>query len=222
MESTVSRSSVELTAWPTSPSALSSPTERVSWAVRASSSVNRRTFSIAMTAWSAKVCKRAICFSGNRPGVGRPTVMLPIAAPLRINGIAKTLRKPPFTAFSFTAKSGSSSTSTIETTLQLCTARLEAFPLPTRVGKDLRTALAPSGSTLASADSLTNSPSKVVTMAELALHRFNAAAAIVSNTGCTSLGERLITRRISLVAVCRSSASFVSLNSRTFSIAITA
>ena len=43
-----------------------------------------------------------------------------------------------------------------------------------------------------------------------------------SNTGCTSVCDRLITLRISLVAVCRSSASWVSLNRRTFSIAIPA
>ena len=45
---------------------------------------------------------------------------------------------------------------------------------------------------------------------------------IASNTGCTSVGELLMTFRISAVAVCRSSASLVSLNRRTFSIAITA
>ena len=45
---------------------------------------------------------------------------------------------------------------------------------------------------------------------------------MASNTGCTSVGELAITFRISAVAVCRSSASWVSLNSRTFSIAITA
>ena len=48
------------------------------------------------------------------------------------------------------------------------------------------------------------------------------AAAIASNTGCTSDGELAITLRMSAVAVCRSSASWVSLNSRAFSIAITA
>ena len=51
---------------------------------------------------------------------------------------------------------------------------------------------------------------------------FNAADTMVSNTGCASVCDWLITRRISLVAVCCSSASFVSLNRRTFSIAITA
>ena len=58
--STVSRSSVELTAWLTSPSACSSSTERVSSPVRACSSLNSRAFSMAMTAWSAKVSSRAI------------------------------------------------------------------------------------------------------------------------------------------------------------------
>ena len=45
---------------------------------------------------------------------------------------------------------------------------------------------------------------------------------MASNTGCTSVGDSLITFRISAVAVCCSSASCVSLNSRTFSMAITA
>ena len=75
---------------------------------------------------------------------------------------------------------------------------------------------------LANAARRISSPSNVTTCAELALHSFSAAAAIVSKTGCTSFGDWLITRRISAVAVCCSKASFVSLNSRTFSIAITA
>ena len=69
----------------------------------------------------------------------------------------------------------------------------------------------------------------VTIVAELASHSRNACAAIVSNTGCTSSGDWLITRRMSLVAVCCSSASVrsalrasSSLNSRTFSIAMTA
>ena len=52
---------------------------------------------------------------------------------------------------------------------------------------------------------------------------------MVSNTGWTSVGERAITRRISLVAVCCSSASVrsrfrasSSVNRRTFSMAMTA
>ena len=72
-----------------------------------------------------------------------------------------------------------------------------------------------------------SSPSNVKTCAELAPHSSSAAAAIVSNTGCTSVGDWLMTRRISLVAVCCSSASVrsrlrasSSVNRRTFSIAI--
>ena len=49
-----------------------------------------------------------------------------------------------------------------------------------------------------------------------------ALAAMASNTGCTSDGELAMTFRMSAVAVCRSSASLVSLNSRAFSIAMTA
>jgi hypothetical protein len=56
--STVSRSSDELTACPTSPSARSSRTDFVS-------SLNSRTFSIAMTAWSANVVTSSICLSVN-------------------------------------------------------------------------------------------------------------------------------------------------------------
>ena len=53
--STVSRSRVEFTAWDTSPSARSSSTERPRSSVRSRSASNRRTFSIAMAAWSASL-----------------------------------------------------------------------------------------------------------------------------------------------------------------------
>ena len=62
----------------------------------------------------------------------------------------------------------------------------------------------------------------VVIVAE---HGSNSLAALfttASNTGCTSDGELAMTFRMSAVAVCRSSASLVSLNSRAFSMAITA
>ena len=71
---------MELTARPTSPSARSSSTERVSWAVRACSSWNSRTFSMAITAWSAKVSTSSICLSENGwppPGDG----ITPIGSP---------------------------------------------------------------------------------------------------------------------------------------------
>ena len=49
-----------------------------------------------------------------------------------------------------------------------------------------------------------------------------AFSSMAWNTGSSSPGELLMTRSTSEVAVCCSSASLVSLNSRTFSIAITA
>ena len=58
-------SRLPLTACPTSPSAWSSSTERVSSCVRSCSSLNKRTFSMAMTAWSAKVWSSSICLSLN-------------------------------------------------------------------------------------------------------------------------------------------------------------
>ena len=45
---------------------------------------------------------------------------------------------------------------------------------------------------------------------------------IISNTGCASVVDLLMTVSTSAVAVCCSNASCVSLNNRTFSMAITA
>src|SRR6266536_3193725 len=55
-----------------------------------------------------------------------------------------------------------------------------------------------------------------------ALQRFNARSATAFSMGRTSPGELEITRKISLMAVCWSSASLVSLKSRTLSMAIAA
>ncbi len=56
-----------------------------SW-LRASNSVNRRTFSMAITAWSAKVLSSSTSLSENRPGVARATMMTPTGVPSRIMG----------------------------------------------------------------------------------------------------------------------------------------
>src|SRR6266446_7211336 len=90
--STVSRSRVELTARPTSPSARSSSTERPSSAVRTCSSVNRRTLAMAMTAWSAKVFSSATWVSVKSPGSALRTWTLPIGCPSRSIGTARILR----------------------------------------------------------------------------------------------------------------------------------
>ena len=60
--------------------------------LRASSSVNRRTFSMAMTAWSAKVLSRSICLAENGPGSARATAIAPMGAPSRSMGTTRMLR----------------------------------------------------------------------------------------------------------------------------------
>ena len=86
---------MELTARLTSPSAWSSLTEWVSWPVRASSSLKRRTFSIAITAWSAKVCIRLICRSPKARASARQHAMTPTTVSSRSIGTARNERYPP-------------------------------------------------------------------------------------------------------------------------------
>src|SRR5262249_6095165 len=57
-----------------------------------------------------------------------------------------------------------------------------------------------------------NSPSNRITALNVAPQSLSALAAIVSKTGCTSVGELLMTRRISAVAFCCSCASALSLS----------
>ena len=68
----------------------------------------------------------------------------------------------------------------------------------------------------------TASSSRSAITASRAPQNWRAAVTTAASTGCTSVGDLEMTRRISAVAVCCSSASFVSLNRRTFSMAITA
>src|SRR6516162_3301673 len=75
VSSTVCKSSVEFTAWDTSPSARSSSTECVSSDVRACNSPSSRAFSIAMTAWAAKFCTSAICLSENDDSADQQIVL---------------------------------------------------------------------------------------------------------------------------------------------------
>jgi hypothetical protein len=67
-----------------------------------------------------------------------------------------------------------------------------------------------------------SSPSTLETTLTSASQSFSARSPMILNTGCTSVGDRLITLSTSLVAVCCSNDSRSSLSSRAFSIAITA
>jgi len=86
--STTLRSSVELTARPTSPKAVRSR-------LRTCTSSNSRTFSIAMTAWSAKVSISAIWLWVNRQTLGLVMTITPSSSSARSIGIASTVRMGP-------------------------------------------------------------------------------------------------------------------------------
>ena len=64
----------------------------VSSRVRASSSLNSRVFSMAITAWSAKVRSSATCASVNGRFSMRRRPITPMASPRRSMGMASTVR----------------------------------------------------------------------------------------------------------------------------------
>ena len=68
--------------------------DSVSSRLRACSSLKSRTFSIAITAWSAKVLSNAISFSLNGAGLARITRIAPSALPSRSSGAAAAARTP--------------------------------------------------------------------------------------------------------------------------------
>ena len=177
---------------------------------------------MAMIAWSAKVWSRAICLSEKGPGCGLPTTIEPRGDPSRSMGTARTLRKPPTRDCCVMPYSGSSRMSGMCTTARVRTVRVAALCDPRRIGNAPLIAVIPSGSTFVVAARWTSSPSNLQTLQTTASHNRMACSAIASNTGWVSVGELAITFRISLVAVCCSNACFVSLNRRTFSMAMTA
>ena len=68
--------------------------------VRCCSASNKRTFSIAITAWSAKVVTSSICLSVNGRTVLRCKTMTPIGMPSRNSGTPSIVRMPPILAAS--------------------------------------------------------------------------------------------------------------------------
>ena len=79
--------------------------------VRASTLSNRRTFSIAIAAWSANVETSSICLSVNGRTTLRVNMMTPIGIPSRRRGTPSTVRNPPILLPSVMVYSGSASTS---------------------------------------------------------------------------------------------------------------
>ncbi len=133
--STVARSRVEPTARPTSPSAVSCSTDRVRSAVRASSALNRRTFSIAITAWSAKVCSSPICLSVNGPASPRRSCSAPIAAPSRMRGTATDAWKPSSRAWCQVRGNSAATAAMSGTWTTRCSSTLRAVMVSRAIGR---------------------------------------------------------------------------------------
>ena len=185
-------------------------------------SLNRRTFSIAISAWCTKDCSSAASLASNAPATERVTASTPMQSSPRIIGSISDDRAPK--SYMFCSYSGIS----IALQSAMCRADLLAS---TRDGKLPAGSIGLSfgeGPRMGSFSRRTairrkNAPSRRMTAA----NKYPPAISYVvsrmaSNTGCTSVGDSLMTLRIAAVAVWRASASLVSLNSRTFSIAITA
>ncbi len=80
--------------------------------LRSCNSLNNRTFSMAITAWFAKVSSSAICFSVNGRTSIRRIMMVPIATPSRSSGVASTVRIPRLLeVLAWTVSSGSAARS---------------------------------------------------------------------------------------------------------------
>ena len=88
----------------------------ISSRVRACTSSNNRVFSIAMTAWSAKVLNSSMSFPENAPAVARATMTTPSGVPSFIKGTNKPLRMPTARDSGLCSDSRSSSTSGMWTT----------------------------------------------------------------------------------------------------------
>jgi hypothetical protein len=97
--------------------------------VRSRSSLNRRTFSIAITAWSAKVLSSSICLSLNASASRRVTLMAPIGLPFCSIGTERMARNPDLTMFGY-AYSGSANKSATCATSRVWIARAVTLPRP--------------------------------------------------------------------------------------------
>ena len=205
--STVSRSSVELTARLTSPSAVSCSTDRVSSAVRARSSVNSRTFSIGDDRLVGERLEERDLLGGERPPLPPADRDGADRDPSRSIGTPRTV--PPERRRSRDA-------------------RVLRIRSDVSLLDDSRVENGPAGER-ASAGRPREEPLRRVSRSRgppplwppcesgarrtgrryrcSASHSRVALAAIASNTGWTSVGELEITCRISAVAVCCSRAS---------------
>ena len=182
-------------------------------------SLNSRTFSIAIAAWSAKVRSSAMCLSSKGCTSVRRTRIAPSARPSRSSGTASVVWWPCRRASSLPR--GYSSCACCRSCTCTGWRSTMARPMTVLRSSGIGSPVGPPRSPKTATPRIV-SPSRRMMSTNCASQILAARSATACSTGCTSVGEAEITCRISLVAVCRSSASCVSLNSRTFSIAITA
>ncbi len=107
--------------------------------LRVSSSVNSLTFSIAITAWSAKVWRSEICLSLKGRASILVTVMAPIGRPSCSIGTDSTVLNPAC-AMGVAAYSGSAARSVTWATVRVKMARAVTLPRPGGTGNTRRTA----------------------------------------------------------------------------------
>jgi len=178
-------------------------------------SLNSRTFSIAIAAWSANVLTRSTSGAVNAP-VFRPSPIAPIASPLLSTGMARRLIGPSCGRL---GSSRASATTTISR-------RRIARPTTVVSSSGWRHPMTEPGTSSvvrpAKAEITISFPSRRWRVAASARARRPARSVIVSSTVSRSNADRLIDASTSLIAVWRPSALFVSLNRRTLSMAMTA
>jgi hypothetical protein len=192
--------------------------------VFACTSSNNRTFSIAITAWSAKLRTSSIARWEKWPGSSRTSVNAPTTASSRNIGTPQRAREPA----SGNSYSGRSLTSGISSTMRDKSTRPATDPRPGVTSRPMMPRTTSGcGSTIARKRN--TSPSRTQTAPPRAPLNLTAEAISVSSTVCKSNAERLMTFNTSAVAVCwRSDSSrsrvraCTSSNKRTFSIAMTA
>ena len=211
-----------------SPVAVCCSSDSVSSRFRASSSWNSRTFSIAITAWSAKVWSSSICLSREGRHLASSDVIAPIGLPSRSMGTARAVRNPARYRAGSARTPGPRRCRRARPTRQDRPGPSAASPRWARVTHaDWRRSASASRHAGDQVDQAPVEP-KDRAVGGLAqrhgtLRRWRRTPAGRRSASCE------MTRRISPVAVCCSSASVSSRfrassswNSRTFSIAITA
>jgi len=160
---------------------------------------------MAISAWSRNDSACAISLALNSPAVRLAKLSRPTHSPSRSIGRYSAAWMPNFSP---TARSKSAARRpTSPAGAASAARRSRAKEVEPRVDRQAagRPSSGPSGVAAATAEKVL--PSRRMTKAESQTSSFTALATIASNTGRTSVGERLITRRISALAVWLASAS---------------